>query len=110
MTPTDYCVVLITASGQDEAARIAEAIVAEKLAACVNIVPAVQSVYMWKGTVERDQEALLVVKTSRARFERLAARVTELHSYDVPEVIALDVEQSSLPYAVFLADALGEGA
>lgn len=107
MSATDYCVVLITASGPDEAERLATALVAERLAACVNIVPGVKSVYSWQGKIEHDEEALLVVKTARASFAALRDRVIALHSYDVPEVIAVDLSDASPGYLQFLADATG---
>jgi len=103
---TDYLVVFVTASGSEEAERIAEALVTESLAACVNIVDGCRSIYRWKGELVRDEEALLVVKTSRSRFQRLERRVTELHSYDVPEVIGVDVGAVSPGYAAFLEENL----
>jgi periplasmic divalent cation tolerance protein len=106
MQPNDFCLVLITAPGGDEAARIAEVLVGERLAACVNIVPGVRSVYRWQGRLERDDEVLLVAKSSRALFDRLRERVEAIHSYDVPEVIAVALDEASPGYAAFLGDAL----
>jgi len=76
-----------TAAGE----RIAGALVGEGLAACVNLVPGVTSVYRWQGEVQRDAEVLLVIKTVRGRLDELTARVRELHPYELPEVIALAV-------------------
>lgn len=98
----DAIVVLVTAGSHDEAAKIARSVVEERLAACVNIVPGLRSIYRWKGQVADDAEWLLVMKTSRARFAALEARVRELHSYEVPEVIALDVAAGSRPYLDWL--------
>ena len=91
-------VVFITAPSEEEAAGIARALVEEKLAACVNIIRGIRSIYSWEGTVEDDTEMLLVVKTREALFDRLAARVKELHSYTVPEVIALPLAKGLKDY------------
>lgn len=91
-------VVLITASSPDEGSRIAEALVAERLAACVNRVDGISSVYWWKGKIERGSESLLVAKTRGELVERLIARVKELHSYSVPEVIVLPIEAGNADY------------
>jgi periplasmic divalent cation tolerance protein len=94
-------VVLVTAGSSDQAANIARSLVEERLAACVNVVP-VRSIYRWEGKVADDGEWLLVVKTTRERFDAVEARIRELHSYAVPEVIALDVALSSRPYLDWL--------
>lgn len=94
----EQVVVLMTAGSQEEADQIAEGLVAESLAACVNIVPGVTSVYRWQGGVERDQEWLLVAKSHREALDRLVQRVQELHSYDVPEIIALPLTGGSEAY------------
>ena len=95
---SDHLVVLVTCGSREEAARLSEALVGERLAACVNSIPEVASTYRWEGEIRRDTEALLVIKTRRALFERLRARIVELHSYDVPEVIALPIEAGHVPY------------
>ena len=95
---TDALVVLVTAPGAEEAARIARALVEERLAACGNVVPGLRSIYRWEGAVHEDAEALLVLKTTRERFEALRARVLALHPYEVPEVVALPVEAGSASY------------
>ena len=99
----DAVVVYITASSRDEARALARALVEERLAACVNLLP-VESVYRWQGAVEEAAEVLLVVKTRRARLDALAARVRALHSYDVPEIIALPLVAGSPPYLQWIAD------
>ncbi len=86
-----HLVVLITTGSTEEAQKIARALVEERRAACVNIVAPVQSVYRWQGEVQTDQEALLIVKTQAQALEGLAKRVKQLHSYEVPEVIALPI-------------------
>jgi periplasmic divalent cation tolerance protein len=95
-------VVLVTASSQEEADRIAQTLVVEMLAACINIIPGITSVYRWEEEVQRDQEWLLVVKTQRDVLDGLTRRVKALHSYDVPEVIALPVVGGSHDYLRWL--------
>ena len=99
---TDALVVLVTAPSTDEAARIARALVEERLAACSNVVPGVRSIYRWEGKVMDDAEALLLLKTTRARFAALRERVLALHPYTVPEVLALPVEAGSEEYLSWL--------
>jgi periplasmic divalent cation tolerance protein len=96
---TDQFVVLVTCGSTAEAKRIARAVVDERLAACVNILPgAVTSIYRWKGQVESTQERLLLIKTSRRHLVKLQAAVERLHSYDVPEFIALPIAAGSRKY------------
>ena len=87
----------------DEADAIARALVEERLAACVNIVPRVVSVYRWKGQIETDDEALLVIKTRKECFDALDRRMRELHPYEVYELVALPIEQGNAPYLDWLA-------
>ncbi len=100
---TDALVVLVTTPTPERAAEIARAVVEERLAACGNVLAGVRSVYRWEGKVQEDEEALLVLKTTRDRFEALRARVLALHPYQVPEVIALPVEAGSAPYLAWIA-------
>ncbi|MCS6817850.1 MAG: divalent-cation tolerance protein CutA [Blastocatellia bacterium] len=102
----EYCVGMITTSSREEAQRIAEALVHERLAACVTIVPEVESVYWWEGRIVRDREVLLLVKTMRAKWPRLMAVVKERHSYQVPEIIALPIVEGSEAYLEWLAQSL----
>jgi len=99
----DALVVLVTAPSPDQAAELARALVEERLAACGNVLPAIRSIYRWEGKVHDDAEALLVLKTTRGRFEALRERVIALHPYDVPEVLALPVAAGSAPYLAWLA-------
>jgi periplasmic divalent cation tolerance protein len=101
--PTEALVVLVTAPSAEKAAEIARALVEERLAACGNVVPGLRSIYRWEGKVQEDAEALLVLKTTRARFEALRERVLALHPYQVPEVIALTVAAGSAPYLAWIA-------
>jgi len=99
----EHLVVLITAGSQEEANRIADALVTELLAACVNVIPGVTSVYRWEGEVRRDGEWLLVAKSTREAFEDLLRCVRALHSYDLPEIIALPVVAGSEAYLHWVA-------
>jgi len=100
---TDVLVVLVTAPSLDKAAAIARALVEERLAACGNVLPGLRSIYRWEGNVQDDAEALLVLKTTRARFPALRDRILQLHPYQVPEVLALPVEAGSEPYLAWVA-------
>jgi periplasmic divalent cation tolerance protein len=100
---TDAIVVLVTVPTTERAAEIARALVEERLAACGNVVPGLRSIYRWEGKVQEDDEALLLLKTTRARFDALRDRVLALHPYDVPEVIALAVEAGSAAYLGWIA-------
>ncbi|MDA8078746.1 MAG: divalent-cation tolerance protein CutA [Nitrospiraceae bacterium] len=101
---TDYVVVLITASGEEEAGKIAHALVSGRLAACVNIMKNIRSIYRWQGKVEDEAEALMIAKTRRSLLADLTARVKELHSYTVPEVIALPILEGSGDYLRWLGE------
>ncbi len=105
--PTESLVVLVTAPTAEKAAEIARAVVEERLAACGNVVPGLRSIYRWEGKVQDDAEALLVLKTTRARFEALRDRVLALHPYEVPEVLALPVEAGSAGYLAWIAAETG---
>jgi periplasmic divalent cation tolerance protein len=102
-----FRLVLVTAGSEDEAAKIAKALVEERLAACANIVPKIRSIYRWQGKIEDNAEALLLIKTTETALPALEERVRALHSYDVPEVIALKLDQGSGPYLDWLAESLG---
>ena len=99
----DAVVVYVTAPSAEEARMLARVLVDERLAACVNLLP-VESVYRWEGKVEEAAEALLVIKTRRARLDALAARVRALHPYAVPEIIALPVVSGWPPYLQWIVD------
>jgi len=99
---TDKIVVLTNCGSADEAAKIARALVEKKLAACVNVMPAGRSIYRWKGVIEDQQESLLVIKSSRALFNDLRVEIEKLHSYEVPEVIAVPIVDGSEGYLEWL--------
>ena len=104
---TDKYIVLVTCSSTAEARRIARAVVEARLAACVNLLPgAVRSIYRWKGKVESARERLLLVKTSRKHLTKLQAAVERLHSYDVPEFVAIRIAMGSPAYLAWLGECL----
>jgi periplasmic divalent cation tolerance protein len=103
---TDKRIVLTTAGSEEEARKIARHLVEQRLAACVNIMPRVESIYCWQGKIESAQEWLLIIKTTAERFPAVRDAIRELHSYDLPECIALCVEDGSLPYLEWLEDSV----
>jgi len=100
-------VVLITASGEDEAVKIARSLVEARLAGCVNIIKNIRSVYRWEETVEDEPEILMVAKTRKTLFHELIKKVQALHSYTVPEIIALPIIDGSEDYLKWLRDVTG---
>lgn len=98
-------VVFITASNEEEASKIARALVETRLAACVNMIRNIRSIYIWQGKTEDGAEVLLIAKTRRSLFDALSKKVKELHSYTVPEVIALPVVEGSADYLNWLKEA-----
>ena len=99
----DQMIVVFCTTPVDKADEIARALVEDRLAACVNIVERVKSVYRWKGAIETEDEAWLVIKTRDERFDALDARMRELHPYEVYELVALPIEQGHAPYLEWLA-------
>ncbi len=102
-----YEIVLVTASSRQEADAIAESLIQAKLAACVNLLP-VFSIYTWQGTIHRDEEWQLLIKSERSRFAQLEAKIREIHSYEVPEVIALSIVAGSQPYLEWISNQVHE--
>ncbi|MDS4027549.1 MAG: divalent-cation tolerance protein CutA [Candidatus Contendobacter sp.] len=100
-------IILCTCPDQAIAERIAEAVVGERLAACVNIVPGLTSIYRWEGRIQHDAEWLLLIKTRQAVYSRLEARIRALHPYQVPEIIALPIQTGSAAYLDWIADNTG---
>jgi periplasmic divalent cation tolerance protein len=99
---TGAAVVLVTAGSEEQATQIAHALVSERLAACANIVSPIRSVYRWNDEVQTDTEHLLIIKTRANLVAKVAARVKELHSYEVPEVIALPILAGAKSYLDWL--------
>ena len=108
--PPDAIVVLLTAANGEEAARLANMLVGAHLAACVQILPEIESIYRWQGKVERQAEVLLLAKSSKGKFEELEREVRALHSYETPEIIAVPVIAGSSPYLQWLSASLNPGA
>lgn len=102
-----FAIVLTTTGSDDEAHRIASALVERRLAACVNVVPRVISHYRWKGHVCRDEERLLVIKTESRLFPELKRVIRELHSYELPEAVMVRIEEGDPDYLSWLAEAVG---
>lgn len=100
---SDFQIVFVTASNEAEAKKISRTLVEERLAACVNLTPC-QSVYRWRGELVDDTEVLMVIKARKRNFGRIEARVKELHSYEVPEVIAVDLADVAEGYRQFLEE------
>jgi periplasmic divalent cation tolerance protein len=103
---TDKRIVLSTAGSEEEARKIARHLVENKIAACVNIVPGIESIYRWQGGVESGQEWLLLIKTSSERFTEVCDAIGELHSYDLPECVAVSIEDGSSEYLRWLTESL----
>ena len=102
MTPDEVVVVLVTAGSEEEGARIGRTLVEERLAGCVNVIGPIRSIYRWEGAVEDASEWLLVMKARASDFATLEARVRALHSYAVPEVLALPVYGGGAAYLAWL--------
>jgi periplasmic divalent cation tolerance protein len=98
-----YRIVLVTCKSIAEARKIGRSVVEKKIAACANIVPAVESIYRWKGRVERAHEVLLMIKTISNHLRELEREVKRMHSYDVPEFLAVPIEAGSREYLEWLA-------
>jgi periplasmic divalent cation tolerance protein len=107
MAEVDTLVVLVTVPSADAGAAMARTLVAERLAACVNVVPGVRSVFWWDGQLQEEAEALLVLKTGRQRYEALERRILELHPHSVPEILALPVESGSRAYVTWVRESVG---
>lgn len=99
---TDLLVVLSTFPSADKAAEVADVLIDERLAACVNLVPGLTSIYRWKGGVARDAEVLAMIKTTKGLFAALSERLRKLHPYELPEIVALDVEAASPDYLAWV--------
>jgi periplasmic divalent cation tolerance protein len=106
MTGADPIVVLMTAPNVEEATRLAELLIGAHLAACVQILPEMESVYRWEGKIERQSEILILAKTSAGKFADLEREVRALHSYETPEIVALPIVAGSKPYLEWLSEIL----
>ena len=99
-------VVFVTAPDQNTAEHIAETLVKEKLAACCNLVPNIKSIYYWEGQIQKDHEILMLIKTDREVFSKLEARIKELHPYQVPEIISVQLDQGNSDYLKWIHEVL----
>ena len=106
MSGDDPIVVFLTAANGEEATRLADLLIGAHLAACVQILPEMESVYRWEGKIERQSEILLLVKTTAGKFADLEREVRALHSYETPEIIAVPIVAGSKPYLEWLAESL----
>ncbi|HEX3143502.1 MAG TPA: divalent-cation tolerance protein CutA [Pyrinomonadaceae bacterium] len=97
-------VVMMTAASAEEASRIGEMLVSQKLAACVQVLPPIQSIYVWQGEVQRESEILILAKTTQSNFAELERQVRAIHSYETPEIIALPIVCGSKSYLDWLFD------
>lgn len=105
---SEAIVILCTCPDEDVALRLANGLVEGNLAACVNILPAIRSIYRWQETVMDDEEVLMVIKTLASRFETIEAWLLEHHPYDVPEVIALPAERVAVKYMAWINSSVGK--
>ena len=105
LNPTGHGVVLVTVASHSEATAIATILIEEKLAACINVFP-VQSIYQWEGNIQQESEFQLIIKTNLAKFTELSSRIQEIHSYEVPEIIALPIVSGSESYLGWLNSVL----
>ena len=104
--PANLQIALCTVPDEKTAGQIADALISEKLAACVNIVPSIMSVYRWKDAIEHDQELLLLIKTSESAWPLLEARILELHPYELPEILAVPIHTGQADYIKWITNNL----
>jgi periplasmic divalent cation tolerance protein len=102
-----HTMIFITAGNKKEATKIAKALLASKLAACVNIVDKVESFFWWKGRIDRAKEYLLIAKSVKANLRKVCSLVKSLHSYDIPEIIAMPIAGGSKTYLDWIDDSIG---
>ena len=98
LEPIQVIVVMVTAASQDEAGKIADHVVRSRLAACASVIPTVHSTYWWEGKIMNDQETLLLIKTTSDKFNSLEEAIRKIHSYKVPEIMAIPVNHGLPPY------------
>ena len=104
---TEAVLVITTAGKESEAQKIAQELVKRRLAACINIVPRIQSVYRWEAKVETAEEYLLLIKTTKTHTAEVQAAIQELHSYDLPEFVVIDMKGGSAEYLKWIEDSVG---
>jgi len=104
---SDKIIVFVTCESKEQAETIAQAVVSEKLAACVNVLPGIRSCYVWEGKLTWSDELLLLIKTTRGRFEQLKGRIRELHSYAVPEIVGVTIDEAFDKYLDWIDECVG---
>ena len=104
---TDKIIVFVTCESNEQAESIAQAVVTEKLAACVNVLPGIRSCYVWEGALTWSNEILLLIKTTRGRFEQLQDRIKAMHSYSVPEIIGVTIDDAFEKYIAWIDQSVG---
>jgi len=102
-----FAVVIATCANEEQGAGIGRTLVEERLAACVNLVAPVRSIYRWRDAIEDERETLMLIKTRAALVRRLERRIKELHTYEVPEVVAMKLDSGSTPYLTWLLESTG---
>jgi periplasmic divalent cation tolerance protein len=105
-TMLESIVVLVTCASEEEGLKIAQALVEERLAACINLLSPIRSIYRWEGKIWDEREWLLIIKTQKERFESIEKRVKSLHSYSVPEIIGLPIVEGSSSYLHWLEETI----
>ena len=101
-----YIIVFVTTGNREESEKIARTLVSEGLAACVNIVENIKSIYKWNGKIEESEENLLIIKTLKEKFEKLSSKIKEEHSYDNPEIISFEISQGSEEYLKWVKESM----
>ena len=104
---TDKIIVFVTCESVEQAESIAQAVVTEKLAACVNVLPGIRSCYVWEGALTWSNEILLLIKTTRGRFEQLQDRIRAMHSYSVPEIVGVTIDDAFEKYIAWIDQSVG---
>lgn len=104
MTESKHIVVLCTVPNEEAGKNIAETLLESRLAACVNIMRGLQSIYRWKGKIENDTELLLIIKSIKSKYGSLEAKIQEIHPYEVPEIISFDVAEGSIDYLNWITE------
>ena|SRR5215510_12566385 len=104
---TDKIIVFVTCESKEQAETIAQAVVSDKLAACVNVLPGIRSCYVWEGKLTWSDELLLLIKTTRGRFEQLKSRIRELHSFAVPEIVGVTIDEAFDKYLDWIDECVG---
>jgi periplasmic divalent cation tolerance protein len=104
---TDKIIVFVTCESKEQAETIAQAIVSERLAACVNLVPGIRSCYVWEGKLTWSHEILLLIKTTRGRFDQMQDRIKALHSYSVPEIVGVTIDDAFDKYIDWIDESVG---